>query len=78
MNPHYPSNPASYMCKSTLYEPVQDQFNYYALKYIGYVSVPDNGSYTFGMFCNQICQVNMTISGSETVLGDYTYGGIVR
>ena len=71
MNPSYPSNPASYLCKSTLYEPRQAQFNYYALKFIGYMSVPETNSYKFKMFCNEMCQINMTISGSYRVLGHY-------
>ena len=72
MNPAYPSNPVSYLCKSTLFENIQKQFDYYALKFIGYMSVPETGNYTFKMYCNEICQINMTKSGSETVLGDYS------
>ena len=59
------------MCKSTLYEPKQKQFDYYALRYIGYMSVPETGNYTMKMFCDELCQINMTKSGYETVLGDY-------
>ena len=71
MNPAYPSNPASYLCKSSLYDPLGEQFEYYALKYIGYMSVPETVHYRFKMICNEICQLNMTKSGSETVLGHY-------
>ena len=71
MNPSYPSNPVSYLCKSTIYEPSQKQFEYYALKFIGYMSVPETGTYKFKMKCNELCQINMTISGSNTVLGHY-------
>ena len=72
MNPSYPSNPASHMCKSTLYEPEKNQHNYYALRYIGYMSVPEAGNYTLKTYCNELCQINMTKSGSETALGDYS------
>ena len=71
MNPSYPSNPVSYLCRSTLYEPKKEEFDYYALKNIGYLTVPETGHYKFSMRCNEICQLNMTKSGSETVLGAY-------
>ena len=71
MNPGYPSNPASYLCKATLYEIQQKQFDYYALQYIGYISVPESGDYIFRVACNELCQINMTKSGSNRVLGHY-------
>ena len=71
MNPNYPSNPSSYLCKSTLYDPSGHQYEYYGLRYFGYMSVPETGQYTFRMLCNELCQLNMTQSGTETVLGVY-------
>ena len=71
MNPSYPSSVSSYLCRSTLYEPAKSEFDYYALKNIGYMSVPETGDYKFRMHCNELCQLNMTKSGSETVLGEY-------
>ena len=71
MNPSYPSNPASYLCKSTLYDPPGHQFESYALRYIGYMSVPETGIYKLKMLCNELCQINMTKSGTETILGSY-------
>ena len=71
MNPNYPSRPAFHLCRPTLYEPSKDESNYYALRNIGYISVPETGQYIFRMFCDEICQLNMTKYGSLTVLGDY-------
>ena len=71
MNPAYPSNPVSYLCKSKLYDDATSHYEYYALKYIGYMSVPETAHYRFTMKCNELCQLNMTKSGSETVLGEY-------
>ena len=71
MNPSYPSSPSSYICKSTLYGPVARQFDYYALRYIGYLSVPANAQYNFLMRCNDICEMFLTKSGNETSLGQY-------
>ena len=73
MNPSYPSNPADYQCKPTLYETKQDTlFFKYALQYTGYISVPETDTYKFMMFCNVICQFNVTKSGSNTVFGNYS------
>ena len=71
MNPSYPSSVSSYLCRSTLYEPTKREFDYYALKNIGYMSVPETGNYTFRMHCNELCQLNTTKSGFEAVLGTY-------
>ena len=71
INPNYPSNPSSYLCKSTLFELTGNRFENYALKAIGYISVPKTSQYQFKIQCDALCQLNMTRSGSETVLGDY-------
>ena len=71
MNLAYPSNPVSYICNATLYEPYQRQLDYYALKFIGHMSVPETGNYKFKMFCNELCQINMTKFGSYTDIEHY-------
>ena len=71
MNPSYPSNATSHICKSSLFDAPGNYDDDYALKYMGYMSVPESANYTFKMFCLSLCQMNMTKSGSNTVLGHY-------
>lgn len=72
MNPSYPSNPSSFQCKSTLYDSPGHRFEYYALRYIGYMAVPANASYKFRMHCNEICEFFVTKNDVETSLGHYS------
>ena len=71
---NYPSNPSYFTCRSTLYDPEQyhDYGNYYALRYIGYFRPATQGTYKFKMWCNEICEFNITKNGVETSLGEFT------
>ena len=72
MNPSYPRNVSSYSCKSQLYDASKMEFDYYALKIIGYISVPETVHYKLTMQCDELCQLNMTNSGSKTTVhGEY-------
>ena len=73
LNPNYPKNPSSYHCKSTLYQPAVNQLSNYGLRYIGYISVPDNAHYHFRMACDDLCQFNITIPGPESSHTDYSF-----
>ena len=35
------------------------------------MSVPETGIYVYKILCNELCQINMTNSGTETSLGSY-------
>ena len=72
-NPQYPSSPTSFTCKSTLFDAHQySNFGEnYALRYIGYMKLPANGSYSFKMWCNEICDFFITEDGSERSLGSF-------
>ena len=72
MNPDYPNVTSSYQCKPTLYDQSGHRFDYYALRYIGYMNLSANGRYKFKMHCNEICQFFLTKNGTETSLGDYS------
>eukprot|EP00794_Sanderia_malayensis_P019881 gene19881-21822_t len=69
----YPANPSSYTCRSTLYDPQQysDFGENYALRYIGFMRPLTTGTYTFKMYCNEICEFFLTKNNVESSLGQY-------
>ena len=69
----YPSSPTSYTCKSSLYDPYQyqDFGDRYALRYIGYMKPPSNATYSFKMWCNEMCEFFITKNNVETSLGQF-------
>ena len=72
-NPSYPNIPSSFTCKSSLFDPFeyQDFGNRYALRYIGYMIFPMNGTYSFKMWCNEMCEFFVSKAGVETKLGSF-------
>ena len=71
MNPDYPNTTSSYQCKPTLYDDPGHRFDYYALRYIGYMNVSANGTHKFRMNCNELCEFFLTRNDIEASLGTY-------
>ena len=71
MNPNYPNKTSSYQCKATLFDEIGDRYDYYALRYIGYLKATVNASYKFRMNCNELCEFFLAKNGTETSLGRY-------
>ena len=71
MNPSYPKNVSSYKCKKTLFDSTLSKYDYYAFRYIGYMSFPVNGSFAFRMLCNEMCEFLLTKDNVEASIGNY-------
>lgn len=75
-NPNYPDTPSSFTCKSSLYDAKTDQ-NFgdnFALRYIGYMRPPADGTYKLEMGCDDVCELFINKSGIETSIGSLGYG----